>query len=361
MAWYEWRPYLSVAERRARARRAMARRRKKGLPVEPVEVKGKSIANTFWGCAWCDHLEKFSDFANRLPRGRTYVRNGSVCHLEIGSGEIRAMVMGSELYEVRVTVKKLTKTRWRAVKTKCAGGIASLLELLEGRLSRGVMTVVSHRDHGIFPLPREIEFGCTCPDWATMCKHVAAVLYGVGARLDERPDLLFLLRGVDHEELISADPSAGTVVGNRGRGRRRIAQRDLAGVFDIDIVGSDRGTNAKVTEPAPVDSPRGAKRGTRGALDPSKEPRRANTADRSGPASARVPRFFTGASVARLRSKLAMTRGQLAVLLGVSDATIGTWEKTEGRLNLRDRNHEALVRAASMSKGAAWAQLDIEE
>ncbi len=377
---YGWRPYVPAAARRARARRVMAMRQKKGLRVEPVEVQGRTIARTFWGRAWCDHLEKFSDFANRLPRGRTYVRNGSVCHLEIGSGVVRATVMGSELYEIRVTVKKLGKSRWRAVKAQCGGGIATLLELLEGRLSKEVMAVVTDRDRGIFPLPREIVLDCSCPDWAVMCKHVAAVLYGVGARLDERPELLFLLRGVDHEELISTDPSAAAVVANKPGGRRRIAQGDLAGVFDIDILEAD-GTADRAAFETVRAKPQ---RRTRNAVDRSKGPRSANVAGPSGkgakpakrakgtrasksgapeprgPTSTSAPpRFFTGASVTRLRAKLGMTRGQLALLLGVSGATIGNWEKTKARLNLHSRTHDALASASTLSKTDAWARLDI--
>ena len=376
MAWNEWRPYVSVAARQARARKAMARRRKKGLPVEPVEVQGRTIARTFWGRAWCDHLEKFSDFANRLPRGRTYVRNGSVCHLEIASGVIRAIVMGSELYEVRVTVKKLAKSRWRTVKAQCAGGIASLLELLAGRLSQGVMVVVTDRDRGIFPLPREIALDCSCPDWAVMCKHVAAVLYGVGARLDERPELLFLLRGVDHEELVSTDLSPATIVVGRPGGRRRIAQGDLAEVFDIDLLEADRAANGAESESASAGSLRRANRRPKNAVKRSKGRPSANVAGLSGKegkpgkrnvsatrrstsTSGAPPRFFTGVFVARLRASLGMTRREFALLLGVSGATIGSWEKKKGRLILHTRTHDSLARASTLSKTRAWARLDV--
>ena len=278
MSWDEWRPYVRVADRRALASKAMARRKKKGLPVEPVEVKGRTFARMVWGRAWCDHLEKFSDFANRLPRGRTYVRNGSVCHLEIASGQLHAFVMGSELYEIRVTIKKLSTSRWRAVKKQCAGEIATLLELLEGRLSDGVMAIVTDRDHGIFPLPQEITLDCSCPDWAVMCKHVAAVLYGVGVRLDERPELLFHLRGVDHEELIAAaEPNAAVVAGGKPGGRRRIAKNDLAGVFDIDLLAATSG--AARSKPATETAI--AKRQEPTVVLPSQSPRSATTANTS--------------------------------------------------------------------------------
>jgi hypothetical protein len=87
---YEWRPYVPVAERRRKAMREMEKRKKKGHAVSPVTVEGRTIARTFWGKAWCENLEGYSDYANRLPRGRTYVRNGSVVDLQIKPGEIHA-------------------------------------------------------------------------------------------------------------------------------------------------------------------------------------------------------------------------------------------------------------------------------
>ena len=205
---YGWRPYVSVAERRRKAAKKMDALRKKGVDVQPVEIAGRKIAKSFWGEAWCGHLESFSDFANRLPRGRTYVRNGSVCHLAVAKGRVEAKVSGSELYDVKIEITTLPHKQWSAIKGRCGGQIGSLLELLQGRLSDHVMAVVTDRQDGLFPSPKEISLKCSCPDWAVMCKHVAAVLYGVGARLDTKPELLFLLRGVNHEELIEADAEA---------------------------------------------------------------------------------------------------------------------------------------------------------
>jgi uncharacterized Zn finger protein len=236
MSWYYgWRPYVPVAERRRRAMRKMEALRKKGVDIQPIEIEGRKIAKTFWGQAWCDHLESFSDYENRLPRGRTYVRNGSVCHLAIAKGKIEAKVAGSEIYNLRVQIKTLPTKKWSAVKRRCAGQIGSLLELLQGNLSDNVMEVVTDRSNGLFPLPGEISFDCDCPDWAVMCKHVAAVLYGVGARLDEKPELLFKLRGVNHEELIETDAGAALSAATSSGKSKRLAEGDLADVFGIDI------------------------------------------------------------------------------------------------------------------------------
>ena len=182
---------------------AMQKLAKKGQAVEPVIVEGRTIARTFWGKSWCENLERYSDYESRLPRGRTYVRNGSVVDLKIARGEIAAMVSGSEVYTVRDRHQGRLAAVWKALCEDCAGSIDSLVELLQGRFSKGVMERVCLPGKGLFPIPEEIKLSCSCPDWADMCKHVAAVLYGVGARLDASPELLFILRGVDHAELVA--------------------------------------------------------------------------------------------------------------------------------------------------------------
>jgi uncharacterized Zn finger protein len=231
--WFQFRPYVSVAVRRARAAREVEKRKKKGQTITPVVVDGRTIARTFWGKAWCDNLESYSDYANRLPRGRTYVRNGSVVDLQIKPSKITALVSGSELYEVAVTIAPLPDKQWRGIKARSAGAIGSLVELLQGQLSKGVMEVVTARDRGLFPRPSEIKLSCSCSDWAGMCKHVAAVLYGVGARLDQQPELLFVLRKVDHLQLIErAVPQTGR---QSAKGRKTLAESELADVFGIEL------------------------------------------------------------------------------------------------------------------------------
>lgn len=235
-----FRPYVSAAERKRRAAKAGAKLQAGGVVLQPVRIEGRQIARTFWGKGWCDHLESFSDFANRLPRGRTYVRNGSVFHLEIKRGAVSARVQGTRLYKVEIDIVPLSPARWKAIKSLCTGQIGSVLDLLQGKLSGNVMKVVADREAGLFPRPREIRMRCSCPDWARMCKHIAAVLYGVGARLDEKPELLFLLRGVDHEELIStqAVKAVATAVSRGGAGRR-IPDSKLAGIFGVELMGEE--------------------------------------------------------------------------------------------------------------------------
>ncbi|NQV23044.1 MAG: SWIM zinc finger family protein [Rhodopirellula sp.] len=247
MSWgYGYREYVPVAQRKAQGSwYAIEHARKQGRAVQPVMIRGKKIATTFWGKAWCDHLESYSDYANRLPRGRTYVRNGSVVDLAISAGRVEALVAGSDTYEVDIRIDRLTAADWKKIRNDCSASIDSLLDLLGGKFSAGVMTRLTRRPDGLFPTPKEIKLDCSCPDWATMCKHVAAVLYGVGAHLDQRPELLFLLRHVDHTELVSEAVSAGNLSTALGEPSSQLAGEDLGAMFGIDLdVSADSSTGA---------------------------------------------------------------------------------------------------------------------
>jgi uncharacterized Zn finger protein len=231
----------------------MEKLKKKGHPVSPVVIEGRSIAKTFWGKAWCDNLERYSDFANRLPRGRTYVRNGSVVDLQIGGGEVRALVSGSEIYKVAVKVTPVTKKRWQSICLDCAGAIDSLVELLQGRFSKGVMERLCRQGSGLFPSPGDIQLSCSCPDWASMCKHVAAVLYGIGARLDQQPELLFKLHKVDERELI-AKAGKGLPLGGKALApEKTLGSEDLSAIFGLEMAqDTDAPAPSPVEEAKPV-------------------------------------------------------------------------------------------------------------
>jgi uncharacterized Zn finger protein len=287
MSWYSYgfRPYVSVAERRRKAAREMAKLARKGKAIKPVQLDGRTIARTFWGKAWCENLESYMDYANRLPRGRTYVRNGSVVHLDVRPGEIEATVSGSELYQVKISITAAAKARWKKLCQECAGGIGSLVELLQGRFSDHVMGILTRKETGLFPAPAEIKLKCSCPDWATMCKHVAAVLYGVGARLDQSPELLFILRSVKHEELITQAATAADLTGKTPATGPELAESEIGAVFGIEL---DSQTAPAAPDPvapaavAPAKPPRkarksvAAKKGTRSKRKPAKRLRRAS-------------------------------------------------------------------------------------
>jgi uncharacterized Zn finger protein len=263
MGFYGWKPYVSAAQRRGDAAREMAKLQKKGHPVSPVVVEGRAIVKTFWGKAWCENLERYSDFENRLPRGRTYVRNGSVIDLQIAPGEITALVSGSQIYKVTVKVTVVAKARWKSICNDCAGEIDSLVELLQGRFSKGVMERVCRQKTGLFPSPDEIHLSCSCPDWADMCKHVAAVLYGIGARLDQEPDLIFRLHNVDGKELIAGAGTALPQAKKAPAAGKVLGDEDLSVLFGLDIAestGADGASRGATKAEAKRAKPRTGKR-----------------------------------------------------------------------------------------------------
>ncbi len=237
MSWWSHARKPSALEQRRRAARESQRLArslaKSGRKPSPVVIEGRAIARSFWGKAWCENLESYRDYEYRLPRGRSYARNGAVLDLEVRPGVVSAVVCGTSLYDIEVKIEPLAPGHWTRIKGECAGQVGSLIELLEGRLSDRVMQIITHREHGLFPKPAEIKMTCSCPDWASLCKHVAAVMYGVGARFDQQPELLFTLRRVDHGELIAAATDLG--VSRRRSQRKTLASEDLGSVFGIEI------------------------------------------------------------------------------------------------------------------------------
>jgi uncharacterized Zn finger protein len=280
-----WAPYVPVAERRRKAARLAERLRRKGQVLAPVTITGRAIASTLWGKAWCDTMEAYRDYESRLPRGRTYVRNGSVLDLRIAPGEITALVNGSELYRITVSIRPLPAAAWKRLCADCAGRIDSLVELLQGRFSKGVMERLCRQQDGLFPRPSDIRFTCSCPDHAAMCKHVAAVLYGVGARLDHAPELLFRLRAVDEAALV-AGIETGLPLAKAAPAAGKVLHDDqVAALFGLDMAAAAavaptaeerqpgtprashaRGAPAAVSEP----TPRAAKTRKPGQAGPKK-------------------------------------------------------------------------------------------
>lgn len=243
---YQWPKYVPVAERRKKAAAEMAKRAKKGHSVSPVVITGRAIATTVWGKAWCTNMEAYSDYANRLPRGRTYARNGSVVDLQIAPGKIDARVSGSMMYRITITVTPLEKPAWETLCSECAGGIDSLVELLQGRFAAGVMERLCRQQDGLFPTPKQIKLRCSCPDDAYLCKHVAAVLYGIGARLDHQPELLFTLRQVAATDLLAKAGTGLVTQASTPANERTLAADDVGALFGLEM---DQGG---VTPPEPV-------------------------------------------------------------------------------------------------------------
>jgi uncharacterized Zn finger protein len=309
MSYYGFAPYVPVAQRRAQAAREMEKLRKKGRSVVPVVIEGRGIAKSFWGKAWCENLERYSDFESRLPRGRTYVRNGSVVDLQLEHGQVRALVMGSSLYNVKIEIASVPAARWRAILKDCAGSIGSLVELLSGKLSKNVMERVCRKGDGLFPAPSEIRMSCSCPDGARMCKHVAATLYGAGARLDATPDLIFALRGVESSELIANAGADLPITHSGGVGTRILADDDLAALFGVEMAPAPAATKTS---------------------DAKKDARPAKNA-----ASSKAPKTGQAGASARTPTKTSTTKGSTigssATARKKSASKAGTTKSSGGR------------------------------
>ncbi len=344
MSWHSFRPYVSASERRAKAKKKIAAMQAKGRDIRPLgELTHRAkIATSFWGRAWCQHLEAFSDYENRLPRGRAYARNGSVCHLGIAPGRIDALVQGSELYEISIAISPLDAKKWERIQSRCQGRIASLIKLLRGEISDEIMTVVTDRDTGLFPLPKEIKMSCSCPDWAGLCKHLAAVLYGVGARLDTEPALLFTLRQVDHQALITT--AAADTLTTGGSRRKRLDAGTVSAIFGEDFEEEPstpapatpprKETRLPTPRPARISSPpKAAKAPTPKVPPPAKKsPRRATPRKTPKKPAASEPLEATAAAVRALRARLGLSRSTFAARLRVPVATVARWERASGPL-----------------------------
>jgi len=240
MSYWKYPRYVPVAEKKAKAARKLKQLRKKNPAMQPIVLEGRAIATTWWGKSWNLNLERYADYSNRIGRGRSYVRHGAVLDLQIGGGQVKSLVQGSRAkpYQVTIKIKGITKAIWQNMKAACAGKLDSLPELLNGKFPKALGEVFTAQGRGLFPSPQEIDFDCSCPDWAYMCKHVAATLYGIGTRLDDDAGLFFKLRKVKIDDLIQQtlkDQSYQLLEKAEQLSVGRIAESDLAGMFGIEM------------------------------------------------------------------------------------------------------------------------------
>ena len=344
MHWYP--RYVPVDEQRARTVSEIQGLRARGVRVQPIELRGRTIARNFWGRRWCEHLESFSEYAARLAHGRAYVRNGSICHLAIEPGAVDSMVVDSAVYHVSIRIRQLEGPAWTAIRRACAGRIGSVVELHQGLLPDHVAAVFTHRDAGLFPQPGEIVSSCECEERATMCKHAAAVLSGVGSRLDDNPELLFLLRGVNEVELFSTEPApAGdrAAAGTPGLATQNGTTPNAAAGMAM-AVGDVTGFEASAAEsPCVIDAATPPRRVKKTLT--YRPPIPAARLPRAAPSDAADEGSFepTGELVAELRQQCGCSVAEFADLLQVTPTSVRRWENTAGPLNLHARPWEALL------------------
>ena len=308
--WNYYPPYVSVAEKKARNEKMYAALVRKNPDLKPVFLNGSAIAHTFWGKAWCRNVESYQDYSNRLPRGRSYVRNNAVLDLRITRGQVYALVAGSSSkpYSVSVRIAELPEEKWAALKAECTGRISSLISLVQGKLPGEILEKFCHRDTGLFPAPAEIHTSCSCPDSAGLCKHLAAVFYAIGSRLDEMPELFFTLRGIDPSGLIGS----GLVDSLTSGANPEIASENIDNIFGIEFDDPDESRSSVLSE----------------------KPKNVKTAM---PQSFPVPCEWTPEQIRAFRKSAGLTQKAFGKLLDTSNTTVCFWEKGWSQVPLAAR------------------------
>jgi len=307
---YGYPRYVSVAERRAKAEKKIQQLKKKNPDISPVVISGTKIAHSWWGISWNKNLESYADYSNRIGRGRSYVRHGSVLDLKIKAGKIFSLVQGSTSrpYQVDISITKIKSSVWQKILADCQGRINSLQTIVDGNLPKTMETLLTRPGSGMFPAPAEIHFSCSCPDSAYMCKHVAATLYGVGARLDHDPSLFFTLRGVKMDEMVSqaVKGEAETLLqrAKKKQSARIISEEDLSATFGIDMdLPASVPTSPRKKAVRTVSAPK------RPSPPPStKRPRRKKAATSSKPAQPVKPTPQVGPEKQRMQPQRAVTK-----------------------------------------------------
>jgi uncharacterized Zn finger protein len=291
--YYGFPEYVPVAQKRARAAQKLQALKKKDPGIQPVAIQGSALARTWWGKSWNQNLERYADYSNRIGRGRSYVRHGAVLDLKIAPGKVRALVQGSQAspYQIEIKIKPLDQKNWARLRKSAQGQLDSLADLLAGKFPKSLQELFFAKGSGLFPEPREISFSCSCPDWAYMCKHVAATLYGVGARLDEAPGLFFKLRKVEVGELVSQAVKSTTrklLTRARVKSARVIEDADVAEVFGIELEDQGRKGSRPAKKKAAAKTPkRKAARGKPARAAAPRPKARAKAPEKKAPASPR--------------------------------------------------------------------------
>ena len=207
---------------------AAAKKNKDYAPVPPI--KGRNICQSWWGQAWCRNLEQYADYESRLDRGKRYVKTGTVIDLKIKKGKVEARVQGTRRapYKVEIRISPLSEENCQKIIEKCGRRIENMESLIKGEFPMDLQELFTGKD-GLFPTPREISFSCSCPDWALMCKHVAAAMYGIGVRLDENPFYFF-----DRFINVALESKVESMLRNAEKSSDRIIEdADLTALFGV--------------------------------------------------------------------------------------------------------------------------------
>ena len=220
----EFSPRLKAADLEKQAATRLAEYQAAGEELHPVVNKTRKLARNFWGSAWMKQLALCESGGMCLAPGRTLLRHACVLHVDIQPGSISALVSAEEVFEVELKLESLDEERLDRLAATCSGHIDSLLSLMQGKVDEAVLQQLCHPENGLLPTPEDWHMHCTCPDWAEPCPHAAAAIYAAGCLIDEKPELLFTLRGIQPEALLSAPAPANEIDADK-----------LSAMFGIDL------------------------------------------------------------------------------------------------------------------------------
>lgn len=230
-------PYQTIDELRNKNIKKKITYIKKHPDANPIVLTG-TLGKTWWGKAWNQNLERYADYANRLPRGKRYIKAESIFDFSIEQGYVKGIVAGSGRtpYEVSIQIDPLSEKDWDNLQKLCGNRIESMDLLLQGKFPQELKEQFFMKDHGLFPSPKQIHIDCSCPDYAILCKHAAAILYAVSIRLDENPSLFFELRNISMNQLIKkalGENIDQLIKNSKKKSKRILDEEDIEGLFHL--------------------------------------------------------------------------------------------------------------------------------
>lgn len=234
--------YISISDQKAMALKSKKRLEKNlNRSLEPIILASTKLATSWWGKMWNTNLERYAEYSNRIGRGKTYVKNELVIDLQIEESKVFAYVQGKrrDPYQIAIYIDPTKPGLIEQIKEKCQGKLDTVEELLEGKFSKEISSIFMIQGAGLFPEPKEIKFRCSCPDYTSCCKHVSAVLYGIGSKLDVNPLLFFTLRGINLDDFLKDVIISKTEnildKGIKCKSKRIIDNANIEDLFDIDL------------------------------------------------------------------------------------------------------------------------------
>ena len=179
-------------------------------------IRGRAYQYNWWSRRWLQILEESID-AGRLTRGRSYARKGQVVEIDVEPGLVSASVQGTRKkpYQIKLGFETVTDEAKELLLLRFRERASFAAKLLAHEMPEEMEEVFKETGIPLFMRKSAIRrFKCTCPDDATPCKHIIAVLLLLAEVIDDDPFLLLKLRGIDRERMISLLTSESAAEGS---------------------------------------------------------------------------------------------------------------------------------------------------